>query len=164
MENFNHYPNNHPNKVLVNKLWKSLCFLWEGCGKLYKLAFYSDYATIWIMKDIVLAFIAIIPTTATALSTIYLNRQRHNDKKEQERRDARSDAKSSIQNMITQDIIRAEVLGKMPENRTDIEDEYTIYHANGGNGKITRQVNEYTLWYDQFRPSKNNPKKIDVSK
>ena len=116
------------------------------------------------MKDIVLAFIAIIPTTATALSTIYLNRQRHNDKKEQERRDARSDAKSSIQNIITQDIIRAEVLGKMPENRTDIEDEYTIYHANGGNGKITRQVNEYTLWYDQFRPSKNNPKKIDLSK
>lgn len=116
------------------------------------------------MKDIVLAFIAIIPTTATALSTIYLNRQRHNDKKEQERRDARSDAKSSIQNMITQDIIRAEVLGKMPENRTDIEDEYTIYHANDGNGKITRQVNEYTLWYDQFRPSKSNPKKIDVSK
>lgn len=134
------------------------------CGKLFQLVFYKDYAKIWIMKDIVLAFIAIIPTTATALSTIYLNRQRHNDKKEQERRDARSDAKSSIQNMITQDIIRAEVLGKMPENRTDIEDEYTIYHANGGNGKITRQVNEYTLWYDQFRPSKDNPKKIDVSK
>lgn len=134
------------------------------CGKLFQLVFYKDYAKIWIMKDIVLAFIAIIPTTATALSTVYLNRQRHNDKKEQERRDARSDAKSSIQNMITQDIIRAEVLGKMPENRTDIEDEYTIYHANGGNGKITRQVNEYTLWYDQFRPSKDNPKKIDVSK
>lgn len=134
------------------------------CGKLHQLAFYKDYAKILVMKDIVLAFIAIIPTTATALSTIYLNRQRHNDKKEQERRDARSDAKSSIQNMITQDIIRAEVLGKMPENRTDIEDEYTIYHANGGNGKITRQVNEYTLWYDQFRPSKDNPKKIDVSK
>lgn len=134
------------------------------CGKLYTIAFCKDYAKIWIMKDIVLAFIAIIPTTATALSTIYLNRQRHNDKKEQERRDARSDAKSSIQNMITQDIIRAEVLGKMPENRTDIEDEYTIYHSNGGNGKITRQVNEYTLWYNQFRPSKNNPKKIDTSK
>lgn len=115
------------------------------------------------MKEIILALIAIIPTTATALSTIYLNRQRHNDKREQERRDARSDAKSSIQNMITQDIIRAEVLGKMPENRTDIEDEYTIYHNNGGNGKITRQVAEYVSWYDQFKPSKNNPKKIDAS-
>jgi hypothetical protein len=90
-----------------------------------------------------------------------LNRQRHNDKHEQEKRDARSDAKSSIQNMITQDIIRAEVLGKMPENRTDIEDEYTIYHNNDGNGKITRQVNEYNAWYEQFKPSKGNPKIID---
>ena len=115
------------------------------------------------MKEIILALIAIIPTTATALSTVYLNRQRHNDKREQERRDARSDAKSSIQNMITQDIIRAEVLGKMPENRTDIEDEYTIYHNNGGNGKITRQVAEYSAWYNQFKPSKNNPKKVDAS-
>lgn len=58
--------------------------------------------------------------------------------------------------------MRAEVLGKMPENRTDIEDEYSVYHANGGNGKITRKVNEYKKWYDQFKPSKNNPKKIDA--
>lgn len=115
------------------------------------------------MKEIVLALIAIIPTTATALSTIYLNRQRTNDKKDQEKRDARADAKSSIQNMITQDIIRAEVLGKMPENRTDIEDEYSIYHQNGGNGKITRQVSEYISWYDQFKPSKNDPSRIDAS-
>lgn len=113
------------------------------------------------MKDIVLALIAIIPTTATALSTIYLNRQRATDKKEQEKRDARADAKSSIQNMITQDILRAEVLGKMPENRTDIEDEYTVYHANGGNGKITRQVREYQVWYDQFKPSKDDPTRVD---
>ena len=112
------------------------------------------------MKEIVLALIAIIPTTATALSTIYLNKQRHNDRKDQERRDARADAKSSIQNMITQDIIRAEILHKMPENRTDIEDEYTVYHANGGNGKITRQVLEYQAWYEQFKPSKDDPTKI----
>ena len=114
-----------------------------------------------VMKEIVLALIAIIPTTATALSTIYLNRQRKNDRDDQEKRDARADAKSSIQNMITQDIIRAEVLGKMPENRTDIEDEYTIYHKNGGNGKITRQVAEYMEWYDQFKPSKDDPTLVD---
>ena len=113
------------------------------------------------MKEIVLALIAIIPTTATALSTIYLNRQRQNDRNEQEKRDARADAKSSIQNMITQDIIRAEVLGKMPENRTDIEDEYTIYHQNSGNGKITRQVSEYFDWYKQFKPSKNDQKLVN---
>lgn len=113
------------------------------------------------MKEIVLALIAIIPTTATALSTIYLNRRRQNDRDEQEKRDARADAKSSIQNMITQDIIRAEVLGKMPENRTDIEDEYTVYHKNGGNGKITRQVAEYMDWYNQFKPSKDDPTLVD---
>jgi len=116
------------------------------------------------MKDIILALIAIVPTTATALSTVYINKKRVSDKKEQESRDARADAKSSIQNMITQDIIRAEVLGKMPENRTDIEDEYSIYHANAGNGKITRQVNEYYAWYDQFTPSRNNPNRVDSSK
>lgn len=113
------------------------------------------------MKDIVLALIAIIPTMATVLSTFYLKREQLKMKKEQQRTANRADAKSSIQNMITQDIIRAEVLGKMPENRTDIEDEYTIYHSNGGNGKITRQVNEYKNWYEQFRPSKNNPRNID---
>lgn len=114
-------------------------------------------ATIKSMKDVVIALIAIIPTTATALSTFYLKYEQIKTKKEQEKRDARSDAKSSIQNMITQDIIRAEVLGKMPENLTDIEDEYTIYHANGGNGKITRQFNEYKDWYAQFKPSKDDP-------
>lgn len=113
------------------------------------------------MKDIVLALIAIIPTMATVLSTFYLKREQLKMKKEQQRTANRADAKSSIQNMITQDIIRAEVLGKMPENRTDIEDEYTVYHNNGGNGKITRQVNEYKNWYEQFRPSKNNPRNID---
>lgn len=112
------------------------------------------------MKDVIIALIAIVPTTATALSTFYLKREQLKSKREQEQRDARSDAKSSIQNMITQDIIRAEVLGKMPENRTDIEDEYTVYHANGGNGKITRQVNEYNAWYEQFKPSKDDPTKV----
>lgn len=112
------------------------------------------------MKDVLLAFIAIIPTTATALSTIYLNKQRKSDRESQERRDARADAKSSIQNMITQDIIRAEILGRMPENRTDIEDEYERYHNNGGNGEITRQVREYNDWIEQFVPSKDNPNRV----
>lgn len=107
-----------------------------------------------VILEILLAIIAILPATITALSTVYLNKQRKNDKREQERRDARSDAKSSIQNMITEDIIRAEVLGQMPENMCDIEEEYETYHDNGGNGKITRKVNEYRAWYTQFTPNK----------
>lgn len=107
------------------------------------------------MTELVIAIITVFPATITALSTAFMEHQRKKDRKEQERRDARSDAKSSIQNMITEDIIRAEVLGKMPENMCDIEEEYGIYHANGGNGKITRKVNEYKAWYAQFSPNKN---------
>lgn len=49
--------------------------------------------------------------------------------------------------MITQDIIRVELLGKLPENKDNIETEYENYHKNGGNGTITRQVTEYNNWY-----------------
>lgn len=104
--------------------------------------------------SIILGLIAAIPTTATVISTIWMNSQRRKDKKEQRERDERNAAKLSIQNMIVQDIIRAEVLGKMPENRDNIEAEYTVYHRNGGNGTITRQVLEYNTWIEQFKPSK----------
>lgn len=105
--------------------------------------------------------VAIISSITTIVVALIQNNKRKQDKAEQKARDDRSDAKSSIQNMITQDIIRAEILGKMPENLTDIEDEYTIYHKNGGNGKITRQVKEYKAWYSQFKPSKRDPKLIE---
>lgn len=98
--------------------------------------------------------IAAIPTTATALSTVYLNSKRLKDREEAIERDkearrlaVRNASKSSIQNMITQDIIRVELLGKLPENKDNIEAEYESYHKNGGNGTITRQVAEYNQWY-----------------
>lgn len=98
-------------------------------------------------NEIVVGLIAAIPTTATAISTVYLNSQRKKDRDEAKRVAERNSAKASIQNMITQDIIRTEILGKLPENREAIENEYTIYHKNGGNGTITRQFTEYTDWY-----------------
>lgn len=61
----------------------------------------------------------------------------------------RNAAKSSIQNMITQDIIRAEILHKMPENRDNIEADYVIYHESGGNSTLTRQYVEYLDWYKE---------------
>lgn len=97
--------------------------------------------------EIILALITAIPTTATALSTAWLNSQRRKDKEEAIRIAERNAAKSSIQNMITQDIIRVELLGKLPENKDNIEAEYENYHKNGGNGTITRQVAEYNNWY-----------------
>ena len=96
---------------------------------------------------IIIALITAIPTTATAVSTVYLNSQRKKDKDEAKRQAERNACKSSIQNMITQDIIRVEILGKLPENKDNIEHEYEIYHNNGGNGTVTRLVAEYNNWY-----------------
>ena len=118
--------------------------------------------------EVILALIATIPTTATALSTVWLNSQRRKDREEAIRIAEKNASKSSIQNMITQDIIRVEILGKLPENKDNIETEYENYHQNGGNGTITRQVAEYNNWYSSkeicFRCEqtiKENSKKLD---
>lgn len=95
--------------------------------------------------QIILAVIGIIPTILIG----WLDSQRRKDKIEMMSLSERNAAKSSIQNMITQDIIRTELLHKLPENRDNIEAEYTIYHANSGNGTITRQVNEYQMWFEE---------------
>lgn len=100
---------------------------------------------------ILIAIITAVPTTATAVSTVYLNSKRKKDRDEARKTAERNAAKSSIQNMITQDIIRTEILHKLPENREAIEKEYTIYHQCGGNGTITRQYSEYTDWYHSIQ-------------
>lgn len=128
-------------------------------------------------NEIIIALIAAIPTTATALSTAYLNSKRLKDREDAIKRDAeqkklalRNASKSSIQNMITQDIIRVELLGKLPENKDNIENEYENYHENGGNGTVTRQVAEYNNWYSKKElclrcavdVEQNKPKKLDT--
>lgn len=98
---------------------------------------------------IITTTITAFATTIVAISNIYMNSQRKKDKEEAMRVAERNAAKSSIQNMITQDIIRAEILKKMPENRDNIENEYLDYHKNGGNGTVTRQYAEYLEWYKE---------------
>lgn len=125
------------------------------------------------------ALIAAIPTTATAVSTVYLNSKRIKDREEAIQRDKeqrklamRNASKASIQNMITQDIIRVELLGKLPENKDNIEAEYESYHNNGGNGTVTRQVAEYNAWYNKkelcmrcsIEVEREKPKKLDKKK
>lgn len=129
--------------------------------------------------QIIIALIAAIPTTATAISTVYLNSQRLKDReeaisrdKEQRKLAMRNASKASIQNMITQDIIRVELLGKLPENKDNIEAEYESYHNNGGNGTVTRQVAEYNAWYNKkelcmrcsVEVEREKPKKLDKKK
>jgi len=97
---------------------------------------------------------AIITTSITALASIviaisntYVNSQRKKDKEEATKLAEKNAAKASIQDMITQDIIRTEILHKMPENMENIETEFANYVKNGGNGTIKRQYKEYLDWF-----------------
>lgn len=103
---------------------------------------------------IIVALITIVPTTVTVIGNLWQNSKRKKDTAEQIRIAERNAAKASIENAITRDILRTEILNKMPEAYDDIMAEYEVYHANGGNGKVTREVNEYKAWYKQFKPSK----------
>lgn len=64
-------------------------------------------------NEIILAIIGIVPTLATTFSTIYLNSARRKDREESIKLAERNASKASIQQMITQDIIRVEILGKL---------------------------------------------------
>lgn len=99
--------------------------------------------------------ITAIASVMIAVSNIWLNSQRKKDKIEAQKLAEKNAAKSSIQNMITQDIIRTEILHKIPENMEAIENEFYIYSKNGGNGTLKRQYNEYMEWY-KFQESKVN--------
>lgn len=96
---------------------------------------------------IVTTSITAVASTVVAISNFYINSQRRKDKIEAKSIAEKNAAKSSIQNMITQDIIRTEILGKMPENLESIENEFVVYAKNGGNGTLKRQYEEYLDWY-----------------
>ena len=97
-----------------------------------------------------IAFIGIVPPTlAVVVSAKRSDKKRTQDKNEMISIAEKNASKASIQNMITQDIIRTELLGRLPENKDNIEAEYDNYHKNGGNGTITRQVAEYNNWYSK---------------
>lgn len=96
---------------------------------------------------IITTSITAVASTVVAISNFYINSQRRKDKIEAKSIAEKNAAKSSIQNMITQDIIRTEILGKMPENLEAIEKEFVVYANNGGNGTLKRQYKEYLDWY-----------------
>lgn len=96
---------------------------------------------------IITTSITAVASTVVAISNFYINSQRRKDKIEAKSIAEKNAAKSSIQNMITQDIIRTEILGKMPENLEAIENEFVVYANNGGNGTLKRQYEEYLDWY-----------------
>lgn len=104
---------------------------------------------------IITTIITAIASVVVALSNFWMNSQRKKDKIDAKKIAEKNAAKSSIQNMITQDIIRTEILHKMPENMEAIESEFYVYSSNGGNGTLKRQYNEYLEWY-KFQEEKVN--------
>ncbi len=57
-------------------------------------------------------------------------------------------AKQSILQMIMEDQLNWELFKKFPVNYGNIQDEYEVYHKNGGNGEVTKKVREYNAWYE----------------
>ncbi len=99
---------------------------------------------------IITTTITAIATVVVAISNAYMNSQRKKDKEEARQLAERNAAKSSIQNMITQDIIRVEILHKNAENHKAILEEFDKYTASGGNSFIKEQVKEYCTWRDNL--------------
>lgn len=77
-----------------------------------------------------------IPVAATVITGVQTNKL--------SRRHA---AKQSILQMIMEDEFGWEMFRKFPVNYGNICDEYEIYHKNGGNGEVTKKVEEYKAWY-----------------
>lgn len=100
---------------------------------------------------------AVITTTITAIASVvialsntYSNSQRKKDKEETREQLERNNAKNAILNMMTQDIIRAELLHKMPENHKAILEEYDRYQKNGGNSYVKSKVADYEDWFKSY--------------
>lgn len=77
-----------------------------------------------------------IPSLVTIVSAISQSRQAR-----------KHSAKQSILQMIMEDQLSWEIFRKIPTNYGDIQDEYATYHRNGGNGEVTKRVNDYNAWY-----------------
>ena len=59
-------------------------------------------------------------------------------------------AKQSILQMILEDQLNWELFKKFPTNYGTIQDEYSVYHTNGGNGEVTKKVSDYNKWFAQI--------------
>lgn len=78
----------------------------------------------------------LVPVATTIITFIYTRRT-----------SIRHAAKQSILQMIMEDQFNWELFRKFPVNYGNIIDEYVVYHKNGGNGEVTKKVDEYKAWY-----------------
>ena len=109
--------------------------------------------------QIITTSITAVATTFVALSNIYMNSQRKKDKEEAKMLAEKNAAKNSILNLITQDIIRVELLKKPAENHRAVLKEFDEYTKNGGNSYIKKTVSDYENWYNKSVKSSSKKNK-----
>lgn len=88
------------------------------------------------VKDIIEISKVALPVITTIVTYFYTKRAA-----------ARHSAKQSILQMIMEDQFSWEIFRKFPVNYGNITNEYEVYHKNGGNGEVTKKVDEYKEWY-----------------
>ena len=92
--------------------------------------------------------VALIGAIVTIFTIVYQTRKTNQKLDTQKADTERNNAKQSILQLIMEDKVDYYCDHKLPENRNRIHDEYDVYHANGGNGTMTKKVAEYDKWYE----------------
>ena len=88
------------------------------------------------LKDIIEISKVALPVITTIITYFYTKRT-----------SVRHSAKQSILQMVMEDQFNWELFRKFPVNYGNIINEYEVYHKNGGNGEVTKRVDEYKSWY-----------------
>ena len=88
----------------------------------------------------------------------YLNKKTTETQAAQHAESMRGISRNSIENMIMWDQFNYLYNGKLPTNYEEVHDAYDSYHANGGNGVMTKRVRIYDDWYDKVEEEFNNKK------
>lgn len=94
--------------------------------------------------------VAVITSIASVVIAIINNKGIRSGNKERKK----FAAKQSILQMITEDEIAVELMGKMPSNHSRILYEADQYHQSGGNSDLDEKLEEYKKWYDSLELKK----------
>lgn len=109
------------------------------------------------LKDIIEISKVALPVITTIITYFYTKRT-----------SVRHSAKQSILQMVMEDQFNWELFRKFPVNYGNIINEYEVYHKNGGNGEVTKRVDEYKSWYmkneSEMKKMKNYDCQITMSR
>lgn len=99
--------------------------------------------------------VAIIVAVTNVFSVVWTNKKTNRKLDKQDRDSRRNEAKQSILQMMMEDKVDYYHNRRIPENYNRIHEEYDVYHANGGNGLMTKKVIEHDKWYEEIAAQMN---------